>query len=666
MKQKLNKIYFLSTILTTLILIYPTFYINKMQFKGGDLFFYFFVFFILFLNMGIFKKCSENASKKIISAVSATLVFVIFLLDLFLFKYSYLPDQTFFFILLQTHRQEVFSFLINNYMIPLGLVFVFFILYYGVTIIYKTNTIHLSKSNLIALSFGLVCIFLTLPLVLKPNGNYSLVVKDFKSAKELISTYSSNRDPKIKEGIFISKSEAQPGNLFFVVIGESDNRTHWSAMGYSRPTTPLLKNKIETLTITPVKNAFSSDKFTVTSLALALTEINQYSNSKKFNEAVNIIDVLKKGNFHTTWISNHSIKGNENASFNIIAQQCDFKYFIDQDSKFAVNERPFDELLIPIVRKIPILPDKPNVIFVHIEGSHFPYESRYPSSFAKFKGSNVIDEYDNSILYTDNIINSLLDIAIKKGTNAFFYFSDHGELPGVGRDSVNLEMFKIPFFAYFKGNNKKSEVFIDNSMKNKPFTNDLFFETFLDCIGIESNVIDKKHSYCNNDFILKKESNIRLMLSKKILVDGKLISSSFKNFFKIGEEYRISNEISPLYTGFLTKGWSVPENEGVWTNGKNAELQFQNTPKEAKYITLVFQPFVFGSYTPILTLKSNEKVILNNQEVAKEFSIKIPLDRQKNNTTIHINIKEVISPKSLGINSDTRLIGIKLKKYYFS
>ena len=100
------------------------------------------------------------------------------------------------------------------------------------------------------------------------------------------------------------------------------------------------------------------------------------------------------------------------------------------------------------------------LVVMHTMGSHGPtYHKRYPESFAKFQpdcqsnspqecgSEEVINAYDNTILYTDYVLSGLIGY-LKQRTgnqNSFlFYASDHGE--SLGEEGVYLHGLP-PFLA---------------------------------------------------------------------------------------------------------------------------------------------------------------------------------------------------------------------------
>lgn len=77
------------------------------------------------------------------------------------------------------------------------------------------------------------------------------------------------------------------------------------------------------------------------------------------------------------------------------------------------------------------------------KGSHGPlYYKRTPDPFAKFQPTcrqadfskctqeEIVNAYDNSIVYTDHILNSLIEVLGAEKSAALMYASDHGESLG--------------------------------------------------------------------------------------------------------------------------------------------------------------------------------------------------------------------------------------------
>jgi heptose-I-phosphate ethanolaminephosphotransferase len=213
-----------------------------------------------------------------------------------------------------------------------------------------------------------------------------------------------------------------------------------SLYGYSRKTNPLLENIKNELLI--FNNVISSDLQTSPSLKKALT----FANSEfpgYYYQKPSIIEIFNALNFHTSWIDNQY-------------------YRLDDKSP-------------DIYMKIAGLSKE----FVNLMGSHLPYKIRYPDSFSKFTGVNgisskvkdqlkmnqveIINEYDNSVLYNDFVISSIINLVKGKGGLSYIiYFSDHGEevfdekvYSGRSFDNITPDMCQIPFILWLSDEYKK-------------------------------------------------------------------------------------------------------------------------------------------------------------------------------------------------------------------
>src|SRR4029453_9676540 len=86
------------------------------------------------------------------------------------------------------------------------------------------------------------------------------------------------------------------------------------------------------------------------------------------------------------------------------------------------------------------------VVIFHTIGSHGPaYSERYPAQFEVFKPScrsnelqrcsqqEVVNAYDNTILYTDHVLARQIDLLQANASrfdSVLLYASDHGDSPG--------------------------------------------------------------------------------------------------------------------------------------------------------------------------------------------------------------------------------------------
>ena len=313
-----------------------------------------------------------------------------------------------------------------------------------------------------------------------------------------------------------------------LIIGESCNKNHLSLYGAKRKTNPKLEKRGDIIAYNDIISPYSN---TINSVLSILSQSN-LENKLPFDKSIDIIDVFHSAGFKTYWISNQSPIGVWENLISVFAKKSDYTKFVNTTSNSSfeatLNTSYDSKLFKPLIS---VLNEKVNkkFIIIHLMGSHSSYSKRYPSNFNLFKGSNskeeTIAEYDNSILYNDFIIDSLLNIiSIKKNDiTSAIYLSDHGEnvydeLDKVGHDYANTlpkANVEIPFLvwlspAYRKLNPIKTTTIKRN--KNKPFVSDDLFHTIMDLNNIKSPLLILPRSIFSDSFNADR---------KRILVDGK-------------------------------------------------------------------------------------------------------------------------------------------------
>ena len=274
-----------------------------------------------------------------------------------------------------------------------------------------------------------------------------------------------------------------------VVIGESSNRHHWGIYNYFRNTTPKLNSIKDQLLI--FNNSISAWARTTTSVSDAMT----CKGIKDIDEAP-LVNIFKQAGFETIWISNQNTVDNSNAIVCLVSG-ADKTIYLNRggDQCYA---RVYDEQIFPVLKEIleKEPKNKKRVIFIHTMGSHVNYASRYPDNYAFFKNEDEITEkpwfgrkakkyindYDNTIYYTDYIICEFINMIRKEPGSALLFFSDHGEECFDSRnqhghhDSLESRFyFEIPFFIWLS-DDYKSKLSSDTyklwqNATNKPFVN---------------------------------------------------------------------------------------------------------------------------------------------------------------------------------------------------
>lgn len=306
-------------------------------------------------------------------------------------------------------------------------------------------------------------------------------------------------------------------NQLVVVIGESSSPRHWSLYGYSRETTSLLE-KYELVLFKDVVSPFTQ---TNPALSMVLTEAD-VENDLDPNESYSFIDLANKSGIETWWISNQEAVKSTPAAIAKTARHCYFS------SEYNVGQHGgFDEFVLDPFEKALKSRAEKKIIVVHLMGSHLQYEHRYPSEKARFNDDkgisaytdkltkaqvNTINHYDNSIAYTDFILDGLIN-RLQHNNNkesALLFFSDHGEevfdtrnFKGHEPQNVSRPMFEVPMFIW---TDVKKKAFIKRLQENetKPLMLDDVFHSVLDLFEFPEKYLNKKRSFFSETFKPKK------------------------------------------------------------------------------------------------------------------------------------------------------------------
>ncbi len=309
--------------------------------------------------------------------------------------------------------------------------------------------------------------------------------------------------------------DARP-RVHVLVLGETATRGHMSLYGYGRPTNPLLESLRDRLFI--VADACSSRGAT----APALQELLSFANREDATPLLtqpSFLETLKAAGYRTYWLSNQPNTGMLATWATIFASSADVRHLVNAmggtDEASHMDTRSYDERLISPFDAVLAEAGEAKFILVHLMGSHAAYEMRYPPSYAHFgadkrlesnrprsfldfwhKKAADVDAYDNSMLYNDFVLYSLIEKAIAGEVDTLTYLSDHGE--GLGENggasdhhdgSRVRQVYEIPLFFYAGARFKAERGEIIDRTKaalGRPFQSDRLTHTLLDLYGIEA------------------------------------------------------------------------------------------------------------------------------------------------------------------------------------
>ena len=393
------------------------------------------------------------------------------------------------FALLQTHFSEVVSYLKSRISIRVIIYIAIFLIATGYLCVESQymawvpvhTTEHITK----------IVMFVLLNAGLLFRGRENLLSETYRETRAFAMQYENfNRnveDRKRRIQNTLQFEKAKNSGIYVLVIGESANRGHMSAYGYSLETTPWLDSFKNNPQMFLFSNSYSCHCFTVPTLSYALTAKNQY-NTMDLKDAVSLIEVANAAGYETAWLSTQSRYSAWNTPYSVIAEAAAQKIWFTDD---------FDMALVDAVDQLKIT-DRMLLVF-HLMGSHLSYHDRYPNTFDHFHTLGrhpQYDEYDNSILYNDYVMQKLTEkVSALPNFQCMLYCSDHSVLVDEGHD-IGFEQFaygktRIPFyiFASHKFQEERPKTFqrLQNA-RHEIVTNDLVFDALLGLMGDMSSV----------------------------------------------------------------------------------------------------------------------------------------------------------------------------------
>jgi heptose-I-phosphate ethanolaminephosphotransferase len=398
-----------------------------------------------------------------------------------------------FYNIFETNPQEAIGYL-NSYLFNFSSLLFIVIFGFACLMLFKI-TARVNRKRMSIYLVG-VSIFLVLPLAFPkvhervlPHNLLFKLAKGYSEYKLLYMQVDgfSNKSLDEIEAVSFLQPQAE-SELHVFIIGESADRDHMGCYGYHRNNTPMMEGMSKELFL--FSDVISIHNNTIPNMKKMMTLAN-YESDESFFEKGSLIHYLRKGGYETHWISNQNPIGKYDTMTTVLAKACDSVYFVNRTESFI--EHSSDEKILPIFEEVLSRnTSRSQFVFIHLMGSHSPFKLRYPHEYDRFNGnidgktknqSEIINDYDNSILYSDYIVSQIIQIA--KDTNRYasvLYISDHGlEVYENGSYCGHslYEGLEIPFVLwvsdeYKKSNARKVESF-SGYIERKYSSDDIFF-----------------------------------------------------------------------------------------------------------------------------------------------------------------------------------------------
>ena len=306
------------------------------------------------------------------------------------------------------------------------------------------------KFNVFSLVFSLLLVFLFFVVENKKPNTFKvkLPYQLFFSFYE----YFTLNDLSLEDVSDLNIESSLKDNIQVTfILGETVRADHLAINGYHRATTPNLSK---------LKTNFISYPNLYTNKVLTSQSVPQLFTNKSIFDSINtnfrsVFDVLNKAKINTSWIGNQHLE----SSYKSIGTSNKKLVIIDKwKSTYSYNKAK-DEALIPYLKEELVLNEgKNSMTTLHMVGSHWWYEKRYPDNFRKYvpvidskyfpslSKQSIINSYDNTILYLDYFIDEVIKAHLNYSKPSIvIYVSDHGE--SLGEDGKWLHGHKSKYVA---------------------------------------------------------------------------------------------------------------------------------------------------------------------------------------------------------------------------
>ncbi len=308
----------------------------------------------------------------------------------------------------------------------------------------------------------------------------------------------------------MSEPKGSKKKIVFFIVGEAARADHFSLNGYQRETNPLLKKE----GVIDFSNVYSCGTSTAYSVPCMFSSFPQAEfNSNKGEEYGNVLDVLQNtGSVDILWRDNNS--DSKGVAVRVPCQD----YRSPDLNTMCLKEECRDAGMLVGLDQYVSQHDSKNILIVlHQMGNHGPaYYKRYPKQFEQFtpacqtnefekcSRSEIINAYDNALLYTDYFLDQVIRFLKKYNDThevAMLYFSDHGE--SLGENGVYLH--GIPYIIapevqthigalMWLGDDFKKKLPVKSILahRNDKYSHDNVFHTLLGLFQIKTTLYNKK------------------------------------------------------------------------------------------------------------------------------------------------------------------------------
>lgn len=312
------------------------------------------------------------------------------------------------------------------------------------------------------------------------------------------------------------------------ILGESTNRHRLHLYGYPLENTPNLDDLNSKGELAVFKEVIAPQGAT----AAVLRELFTFADAEntdtwyKYN---NLIDIMKKAGYRTSWLSNQESSGIWGSVGEFYSKRSDVSRYTQLRESHEESGR-LDEELFPLIYEVLASAEgsgQKQFMVVHLMGAHSLYYLRFPYLFTKFRADDIpapqnvlseekrteIAQYENAIYYNDFIVSSIIGMFRDKEA-LVIYLPDHGEAvydqgyrSGHVEENPTQEMLEVPLVIWgspsFRQKYQDKWAQLQEAV-GRPYMTDDMIHTMLDIVDIGTPEFDPAKSIVNPSFNEKR------------------------------------------------------------------------------------------------------------------------------------------------------------------
>ena len=338
-------------------------------------------------------------------------------------------------------------------------------------------------------------------------GNYIVSMVQALSSQHINTNMV--RSP-VGEDAYIPSSEGDKPILLVIVVGETVRAANWGLNGYERQTTPKLAQRPDVINFADVSSCGTS---TAVSLPCIFSLQGRAEYSKSYaKQHESLLDVLAHAGLEVTWLDNQSgCKG--------VCEGVTTKAVSPEEyESLCPDGRCLDEALVQALSAQLSSAPADQVVVLHQLGNHGPsYYQRYPPAYERFVPAcenadlakctreAITNSYDNAILYTDNVLDQVIDTLEREHdyATAMVYLSDHGEslgekglyLHGIPYAIAPNEQTHVPMIWWLSTSFSQQQGLDTECLRhraNQAASHDNLFHSVLGLLGVVTDVYQQE------------------------------------------------------------------------------------------------------------------------------------------------------------------------------